>query len=152
MSLDKKDQMILKELQGQGRLSNVALAARVNLSEAACLRRVRSLEEAGVIAGYAALVDPQKVGRPASVFVQITLQQERQGALEDFERAVAELPEVMECYLMTGEYDYLLRLAVKDLEDFERIHRHALTTLPGVVRVHSSFALRTVTKRTALPL
>lgn len=152
MELDKKDKQILEALQYEGRLSNVALAAKVNLSEAACLRRVRSLEDNGFISGYAALVDPQRVGRPASVFVQITLQQERQGALEDFERAVAELPEVMECYLMTGEYDYLLRLAVKDMDDFERIHRHGLTTLPGVVRVHSSFALRTITKRTALPL
>ena len=152
MTIDKTDRAILVALQTDGRMTNVELAQRVNLSEAACLRRVRALEESGLLQGYFALVDPIKVGLPANAFVQVTLQQEQQQDLEAFEKAVRAIPEVMECYLMTGEFDYLLRVVVADMGDFERIHRRYLTGLPGVARVHSSFALRTVTKKTALPL
>ncbi len=152
MKLDKIDRSILAALQQDGRMTNVHLAERVSLSEAACLRRVRTLEAEGFIAGYVALVDPKKVGLPASAFVQITLQQEQQQDLDAFENAVGAIPEVMECHLMTGEFDYLIRVVVADMSDFERIHRQYLTNLPGVARVHSSFALRTVTKKTALPL
>jgi Lrp/AsnC family leucine-responsive transcriptional regulator len=152
MRLDKTDRAILVALQGNGRMTNVELAERVNLSEAACLRRVRALEQSGLLEGYVALVDPIKVGLPANAFVQITLQQEQQKDLEAFEKAVRAIPEVMECYLMTGEFDYLLRVVVADMGDFERIHRRYLTSLPGVARVQSSFAMRTVTKKTALPL
>ncbi len=152
MTLDKIDRAILAQLQRDGRTSNVRLAAQVNLSEAACLRRVRALEAAGFIEGYVALLDPGRLGLKDVAFVQITLQQEQQRDLAAFEKAVRAIPEVMECYLMTGEYDYLLRVVVADMADFERIHRSALTRLPGLARLHSSFALRTVTKKTALPI
>lgn len=150
--MDDIDKSILRELQADGRISNVRLAEAVGLSEAACLRRVRGLEEAGVISGYTALVSPTRLGLGGNVFVEITLHQEQQRDLEAFERAVRGVPEVMECYLMTGQYDYLLRVVVEDLSDFERIHREAITRLPGVSRVQTSFALRTVTKRTSLPV
>jgi len=152
MQIDKTDRAILVALQSNGRMTNVELAERVNLSEAACLRRVRALEQSGLLEGYVALVDPIKVGLPANAFVQITLQQEQQKDLEAFEKAVRAIPAVMECYLMTGEFDYLLRVVVADMGDFEGIHRRYLTSLPGVARVQSSFAMRTVTKKTALPL
>ena len=152
MPIDDIDKSILRDLQRDGRTSNVKLAEAVGLSEAACLRRVRALEASGLITGYTALVNPARLGLPGNVFVEITLHQEQQQDLEAFERAVRGVPEVMECYLMTGQYDYLLRVVVKDLEDFERIHRESITRLPGVSRVQTSFALRTVTKRTSFPV
>lgn len=152
MKPDRHDRAILHELQRDGRISNVELAGRVQLSESACLRRVRALESAGYIEGYAALVNPARAGLPGTVFVNITLQRQDQADLAAFERAIGDVPEVMECYLMTGEFDYLLRIVVADTADFERIHNQRLTRLPGVARVHSSFALRTVCKRSALPL
>ena len=150
--LDETDLAILACLQEEARISNVQLATRIHLSESACLRRVRALEEAGFIAGYAALVDAERVGLPVNVFVHVTLTHQDQADLDAFEAAVRIIPEVMECYLMTGDFDYLLRVVVSDAADFERIHRHQLTQLPGVSRVQSSFALRTVRKTTALPL
>jgi len=152
MKLDRTDQTILAELQRNGRLTNRELAEKVHLSESACLRRVRSLEEAGVIDRYAALVSQTKVGLPGNVFVSITLNRQEQADLAAFEEAVRRVPEVMECYLMTGQQDYLLRVVVTDPADFERLHSQHLTRLPGVARVQSSFALRTVRKGGALPL
>jgi DNA-binding Lrp family transcriptional regulator len=152
MELDRYDRAILKQLQQDARTTNTSLAEKVSLSESACLRRVRALEEAGVIEGYTAVLNQQKAGYPANVFVQITLDRQAQPGLEAFENAVRGIPEVMECYLMTGEYDYLVRLVVADLADFERIHHQALTRLPSVARVHSSFAVRTIARATALPL
>jgi len=152
MSLDRFDKLILNELQKDGRISNVHLANRVNLSESACLRRVRSLEESGMIDRYAALVSQQKVGLPGNVFVHIGLHREEERELAAFEDAVKNIPEVMECYLMTGEFDYLLRVVVSDMADFERLHRDSLTRLPGVARVNSSVTIRTVQKKTELPL
>jgi Lrp/AsnC family leucine-responsive transcriptional regulator len=152
MSLDRFDKLILNELQKDGRISNVHLATRVNLSESACLRRVRSLEESGMIDRYAALLSQQKAGLPGSVFVHIGLQREEESELAAFEEAVKNIPEVMECYLMTGEFDYLLRVVVSDMADFERLHRDSLTRLPGVARVNSSVTIRTVQKKTELPL
>ncbi len=152
MKPDRYDRSILRALQRDGRISNVDLAARVNLSESACLRRVRALEAAGFIERYAALLNQQRLGLAGDVFVSITLQREEQGDLDAFEGAVKRIPEVMECYLMTGEFDYLLRLVVADMADFERIHRQHLTRLPGVARVHSSVALRAVRRTTELPL
>jgi len=152
ISLDRKDRAILHELQRDGRLSNVALAERVRLSESACLRRVKRLEESGLVARYALIVDQARAGLPGNVFVQITLNRQQQEDLSRFEQAVAGVPEVMECYLMSGDADYLLRVVVADTADFERIHSEHLTRLPGVARVHSSFALRTVAKKTELPL
>ncbi len=152
MTLDRYDQMILDALQEDGRISNVQLAARVNLSESACLRRVRVLEDSGLISRYAALVDQAAAGLPGNVFVHIGLHREEDSELSAFEEAVKSIPEVMECYLMTGEFDYLLRVVIADMADFERIHKEALTRLPGVARVNSSFAIRTVQKKTRLPV
>ena len=152
MQLDKYDRAILEAMQHDGRISNVQLAARVNLSESACLRRVRALEEAGIIDGYVALVNQTQAGLAGNVLVHIGLHREEQSELAAFEAAVRDIPEVMECYLMTGEFDYLLRVVVSDMADFERLHKEALTRLPGVARVNSSVAIRTVLKKTELPL
>ena len=133
-------------------MSNVQLAQAVSLSESACLRRVRVLEEQGLIDGYVALLDQKQAGVPGNVFVHIALHREEQSELAAFETAVQSIPEVMECYLMTGEFDYLLRVVVSDMEDFERLHKKSLTRLPGVARVNSSVAIRTVRKTTQLPL
>jgi len=152
IDLDKIDHAILRELQADGRLSNVELAARIHLSESACLRRVRLLEERGVVECFTLLVNPLAVGLGGTVFAEITLSSQKQVELDAFERAVRAVPEVMECYLITGEYDYLLRIVVRDTVDYERIHHEHLTKLPGVARVKSSFTLRTVAKKTDLPL
>ena len=152
MKLDRYDKLILDALQKDGRISNVQLANLVSLSESACLRRVRALEMSGMIDRYAALVNQAKVGLSGNVFVHIGLQREEESELAAFEDAVRNIPEVMECYLMTGEFDYLLRVVVSDMADFERLHRDALTRLPGVARVNSSVTIRTVQKKTELPL
>lgn len=152
MNINSTDRAILHELQLNGKLSNVNLSERVNLSESACLRRVKMLEESGVIERYAMIVNQKAVGVPGNIFVEIALSRQQQDDLDAFEKSVREVPEVMECYLMTGEYDYLLRVVVADASDYERIHHHSLTKLPGVARVRSSFTLRTVTKRTEVPI
>jgi DNA-binding Lrp family transcriptional regulator len=152
MALDRFDRRILTALQKDGRISNVQLASTVNLSESACLRRVRALEEQGYIDHYTALLNQARAGLPGNVFVHIGLHREEQSELAAFEEAVKDIPEVMECYLMTGEFDYLLRVVVANMADFERIHKDALTRLPGVARVNSSVAIRTVQKSTELPL
>src|SRR6185295_8057506 len=151
MELDRYDRAILKLLQQDARITNSSLAEKVSLSESACLRRVRALEESGLIESYTTVLNQQKAGFPVNVFVNITLDRQTQAGLEAFETAVRKLPEVMECYLMTGDYDYLVRVVVADLGDFERLHQH-LTRLPSVARVHSSFAVRTVARATALPM
>jgi DNA-binding Lrp family transcriptional regulator len=150
--MDRFDRLILEALQRDGRISNKQLAQQVHLSESACLRRVRALEEDGMIERYVAMVSQSKAGVPGDVLVHIGLHREEQSELAAFEEAVRNIPEVMECYLMTGEFDYLLRVVVADMADFERIHKDELTRLPGVARVNSSVAIRTVLKRTALPL
>ena len=150
--LDEFDRNILKALQRDGRMSNAALAKAVNLSESACLRRLRNLEDRHVIEGYAAKVNPAAVALSMSVFVTLSLTEQSQGALTAFETAVAQIPEVMECYLMTGSSDYLLRMVARDVEDLERLHAQRLTRIPGVSRITSSIAMRTVVKRTGLPL
>jgi Lrp/AsnC family leucine-responsive transcriptional regulator len=152
MKLDRSDHAILAVLQSDGRMSNVELAELVSLSESACLRRVRALEKSGLIKGYAAQVDQTKVGLPVDVFVNITLERQDLADLKAFEKAVQRIPEVMECYLMTGEHDYVLRVVVADVNDYARIHQKHLTRLPGVDRVNSSFALRTVRKTNQLPI
>jgi Lrp/AsnC family transcriptional regulator, leucine-responsive regulatory protein len=152
MALDRYDRRILDALQRDGRISNVQLASLVNLSESACLRRVRALEDNGIIERYAALVSQPRLGLAGNVFVHIALHREEQSELAAFEDAVKSIPEIMECYLMTGEFDYLLRVVVADMADFERLHNELLTRLPGVARVNSSVAIRTVQKRTELPL
>jgi Lrp/AsnC family transcriptional regulator, leucine-responsive regulatory protein len=150
--LDAHDHAIVRALQADGRMSNVDLAERISLSESATLRRVRSLEQAGLIEGYSARIDQARAGLPGSVFINITLQRQDQQDLEAFEAAVQQVPEIMECYLMTGNFDYLLRVVVADTADFERIHSQKLTRLPGVSRVQSSFTLRTVRKSSVLPV
>lgn len=152
MKLDTFDHAIVRALQSDGRVTNAALAERVNLSESATLRRIRALEQSGLIEGYTAVVNQQKAGCPVNVFVNITLERQEQAHLREFEDAVRKVPEVMECYLMSGEYDYLLRVVLADTADFERLHSQHLTRLPNVARVQSSFALRTVQKSRELPL
>ena len=149
--LDATDCRILECLQNDARIANVDLAGQVNLSPSPCLRRVRRLEEEGFVRGYVSLLDPAAIGLPVSVFVQVSLEKQVDDALDEFERQIISCPEVMECYLMTGAYDYMVRVVVEDTADYERLHNDYLTRLPGVVRVQSSFALRTVTKKTDIP-
>ena len=150
--IDETDARILQALQRQGRLSNADLAERVNLSASACHRRVQRLEADGIIRDYVALLDPRKVGRPTTVFVEITLSGQADEVLDALERAVARVPDLLECHLMAGSADYLLKVVANDTEDFARIHRRFLATLPGVAQMQSSFALRTVRQTTALPV
>jgi DNA-binding Lrp family transcriptional regulator len=152
MKLDNFDKKLLSALQKDGRISNVELAEAINLSESACLRRVRALEEKGFIDRFVALLDQKRVGLTDTVFVHIVLKREEKSELLAFEKAIKEIPEILECYLMTGEFDYLLHIVVANMADFERLHNDSLTQLPGVSRVNSSFAIRTVQKTTQLPL
>jgi Lrp/AsnC family leucine-responsive transcriptional regulator len=150
--IDDRDRAILRELMRDGRLTNADLAERVHLSASACLRRVRLLEESGLIAGYAMMLDPAAAGLAGAAFVFVTLDQQGRAALDRFEAEVARHAEIIECYLLAGSADYLLRIAYRDAADFERIHTDILTRLPGVSRVQSTLALRTVKKTTALPV
>ena len=152
MKLDRLDRKILNVLQKDGRIANADLADVVGLSASACLRRVRTLEEAGIIENYVALLDQRKLGRRMDIFVEISLTGQSKETLENFERAVARSDEIMECFLMAGDADYILRLTAEDPVDFERIHRDHLSQLPGVLRMKSSFAIRPIVKRTAIPL
>jgi Lrp/AsnC family transcriptional regulator, leucine-responsive regulatory protein len=150
LSLDPTDRRILGVLQKDGRITNADLSERVNLSPSACHRRVQLLEEAGYIAAYVALLDARRMGKPTTVFVEITLQSQAEDLLDAFERAIARVPDVLECHLMAGTADYLIKIMAEDTEDFARIHRQHLSRLPGVRQMQSSFALRTVVKTTAL--
>jgi len=150
--LDSIDRRILVALQKRGRMSNADLSEKVNLSPSACHRRVQRLETDGFIKDYVALLDPRKLGRPSTVFVEITLSGQADEVLDAFEREVAKIPDVLECHLMAGTADYLLKVVAQDTEDFARIHRRYLARLPGVAQMQSSFALRTVFKTTALPV
>lgn len=150
--LDDTDRRLLTALQKQGRLSNAELSEKVNLSPSACHRRVQRLEKEGFIGGYVALVNPRKVDRKTTVFVEITLRAQADDVLDAFEKSVARIPDVLECHLMAGQADYLLKVVAEDAEDFARIHRRYLASLPGVQGMQSSFALRTVRQTTALPV
>jgi Lrp/AsnC family leucine-responsive transcriptional regulator len=150
-SLDDIDLKILSRLQSDGRVTNQLLADEVGLSPSPCLRRVRQLEEDGVITGYVGLVNPEAIGLSVTAFVRVRLDQQDDRHLALFESAVADFAEVMECYLMTGEADYQLRVLVGSLGDFEDFLRHKLTRIKGVAQVTSSFALRPIVYRTALP-
>ncbi|MCA0964260.1 Lrp/AsnC family transcriptional regulator [Salipiger bermudensis] len=152
MDLDDIDRRILRVLQKQGRMSNAELSEQVHLSASACHRRVQRLESEGLIRGYVALLDARKMGMPTTVFVEITLSAQADEVLEAFEKAVSRIPDVLECHLMAGSADYILKVVAEDTEDFARIHRQHLTRLPGVAQMQSSFALRTVFKTTALPV
>jgi Lrp/AsnC family transcriptional regulator, leucine-responsive regulatory protein len=150
--LDDVDRRILPHLQQNARLSIAELADRVGLSPSPCWRRVRALEAAGVIDRYVTLVNPTAVGLPVSVFISVSLERQIEAALETFEAAVLKRPEVMECYLMTGDADYLLRVVVPDLSAYERFLMDHLTRIPGIASIKSSFALRSVKYRTDLPI
>ena len=152
LKLDRIDRAILEELQRDGRLPITELAQRVGLSQSACLRRVQRLEQAGVIEGYGALLCPAKLGKPETVFIEITLHNQSEAALDAFERAVAASPDILECHLMAGDYDFLLRVAVADAADYERLHRKQLAAFPHVARIRSHFALRRVSHRLGFEL
>jgi DNA-binding Lrp family transcriptional regulator len=150
--LDAIDLRILAELQQDGSLSNVELARRVHLSPSPCLARVKALESAGVIERYVALANAKALGLGLSVFINISLKTQSKESLADFERRIAEHEEVMECYLMTGDSDYLIRVAVPDIAALERFILEQLTPIPGIEKIRSSFALKQVRYKTALPL
>ena len=150
--LDAIDRRILEHLQDNARISNVDLAARVGISASPCWRRVRELEESGVISNYVTLIDAASVGLMVSVFVNVSLERQVERELEVFQNAIRGRPEVMECYLMTGEADFLLRVVVPDLMAYERFLMDHLTRVPGIASIRSSFALKQVKYRTALPL
>jgi len=150
--LDAIDRRILETLQTDARVRNVELAGRVGLSPSPCLRRVGQLEKSGVIRAYVTLVDPEAVGLSVSIFVNVTLEKQIEPALDTFEKHIRARPEVMECYLMTGDADYLLRVVTSDLAAYERFLLEHLTRIPGVASIKSSFALKQVAYRTALPI
>ena len=152
IELDDIDRRILTALQNNARISNVELARMVGLSPSPCLRRVKTLEDRGVIQRYVSLLDQGAVGFPVSVFVNVTLERQVESALEQFEAAIGQRPEVLECYLMTGDADYLLRVVTRDLASYERFLVDHLARIPGVSSIKSSFALKQVSYRTALPL
>lgn len=152
MELDATDRRILTALQKDGRMTNAELSEQVNLSPSACHRRVQRLEASGVIRGYVALLNERKMGRPTTVFVEITLSGQADDVLDAFERQVARIPDLLECHLMAGTADYLLKILAQDTEDFARIHRQYLARLPGVAQMHTSFALRQVFRTTAIPV
>lgn len=151
-NLDVIDFRILEELQRDGALSNVELARRVHLSPSPCLARVKTLESSGVISRYVALVNAARLGLGLSVFISISLKTQSKEALAEFERRIQEHDEVMECYLMTGDSDYLIRVAVADIGALEKFILEQLTPIPGIEKIRSSFALKQVRYKTALPL
>jgi DNA-binding Lrp family transcriptional regulator len=152
MKLDSTDLRILSELQNDGGLSNVDLAKRVHLSPSPCLTRVKALEANGVIERYVALASAAKLGLGLNVFISISLKSQNKDALAEFEHRIAEHDEVMECYLMSGDSDYLIRVALTDIGALERFILNQLTPIPGVEKIRSSFALKQVRYKTALPL
>ena len=152
MRLDRTDLRILRALQDDAGQSNVDLARRVGLSPSACLRRVKAQEAAGVIRGRTAIVDPAAVGLPISIFLQVTLDRQIEANLDRFESAIADWPEVVECYLMTGDADYLLRVVAPDLDAYHRFLMDRLTKVDGVASIKSSFALKQIKYAAALPI
>ena len=152
MKMDAVDIRILNELQADGSLTNLALAKRVHLSPSPCLMRVKALERAGVIDRYVALVQPKSLGLNLSVFISISLKEQSKSALAAFEKSIADHDEIMECYLMTGDSDYLIRVAVADITALEKFILEQLTPIAGIEKIRSSFALKQVKYKTALPL
>jgi Lrp/AsnC family leucine-responsive transcriptional regulator len=151
-NLDTTDFRILKSLQQDASLTNVELAGKVNLSPSPTLSRVKKLEADGVISSYVALVNPHALGLKVNVFVRVSLEKQEAAALEQFEKAVSHFDEVMEVYLMTGDEDYLLRIVVPDIQALERFILENLTRIPGIKNIKSSFALKQVKYKTALPI
>lgn len=149
--MDSKDRQILRQLQADGRLTNQDLSEKVNLSPSPCLRRVRLLEEQNVIRGYTALVDQKAWGLPVTVFIRIKLERHSDDAVAAFERAIIDMPQVMDCWLMTGRSDYLLRVIAADLDDYERFVRRELQRVPGIASIDTSFAYGSVKHAQVLP-
>ena len=145
--LDATDRSILALLQADGRMTHAALAERIHLSPSACLRRVRRLEDEGVISGYRATVDRERLGQGTTVFVEISLTSQQENHLDEFEAAVLAVPEALSCHLMAGDADYLIRVVAADVADYERIHRTQMARLPHVAKLRSSFSLRSVIER-----
>ncbi len=150
--MDEIDRKIIAALQSDGKITVNELAETIGLSASPCARRVRLLEQAGIIKGYAAIIDQKKVGLPISAFASIKMERQREDALERFSKAVARWPEVVDCYLMTGQRDYLLRIVVKDLEAYEQFLADKLTRLDGVASIETSFALKQVKRSEVLPI
>jgi Lrp/AsnC family leucine-responsive transcriptional regulator len=151
-TLDRTDRRILEQLQADGRLSNQELAERVALSPSPCLRRLRALEKAGVIRGYAALLDPKQIGLELLAYVTVKLEKRGKMPVDQFTRAVQAWPEVIACFSMTGDMDYLMRVQVADLEHYSRFIMDKLLKQPGVVDIKSNFVLERVKETTVLPL
>jgi Lrp/AsnC family transcriptional regulator, leucine-responsive regulatory protein len=153
MNLDNYDRRILEELQQDGRITNQELADRIGLSPSPCLRRVRALEEAGIISGYRALVDAKRLGLNLMALLSISMDRHTPERFEHFEAAIAEMPEVLECLLITGrEADYQLKVIVRDMDHYQDLLLRRITRIEGVSGVHSSFVLRRVVERTSLPV
>jgi DNA-binding Lrp family transcriptional regulator len=150
--IDTIDRNILRRIQDNGRITNAELAEQVGLSAAACHKRVKRLDTLGVIQAYTAIIDPRAAGYTQSAFVHITLHTQGSDTIEAFERAVTDSPQIIECHLMTGDYDYLLHVIIRDAQEYEQLHRDILTKLPGVARLTSSFALRTVRRTSKIPI
>ena len=149
--IDSIDRKILRELVEDARISQVNLADRVGLSPTACARRLQQLEKTGIIRGYSADVDATQLGFMMTVLVHITLDRQNEDALAAFEKEINKCPDVVSCYLMSGSDDYLVQVQARDMEDYERIHKQHLSRMPGVSRLHSSFAMRHVVKRSISP-
>lgn len=149
--MDEFDWKIIGALQQNGRLTNQELSQRVGLSPSPCLRRVRNLEKSGILFGYRALVDPGKIGLSINVFVSIRLERQTDASIRAFEKAIQDLDEVQECYLMTGDHDYLLRVVSQSMQDYERFIRDRLTRIDGIALIESSFAFNQVKKHPRLP-
>ena len=147
MKLDTIDTLILKELQENARISNVELANRVGLSPSACSRRVEHLENSGTIESYQAVISNQALGQTITSIVHISLNRQASTDMDEFEKAVSECPYIVACFLMSGEYDYIIRVNARDMKEFEHVHKDWLSRLPGVSRIQSSFAMRTVVNR-----
>lgn len=149
--MDRIDRHILRELQQDGRLTNQELAERVHLSPSPCLRRVRNLEREGVIRGYAALVDQERYGLPVTVFIRIRLERHAEATIAAFEREARRIDEILECHLTTGQSDYLLKVIVASLADYERFMRERIHRIPGIASIDSSFAYSTIKRTMVFP-
>ncbi|UZE50484.1 Lrp/AsnC family transcriptional regulator [Rhodopseudomonas sp. P2A-2r] len=149
--LDTLDRKILRELVQDARISQIVLAERVGLSPTACTRRVHQMEKRNIIKGYAADIDADELGFTMTVHVHITLDRQSEDALSAFEREIAKCPDVVSCYLMSGNDDYLVHVQARDMQDYERIHKQHLSRMPGVARLQSSFAMRSIVRRSISP-
>ena len=153
MTLDRYDRLILQALQNNGHLSNQDLADRIGLTPSPCLRRVKALEETGLITGYRVLVDARKLGLTLMALIHISMDQHTPERFDHFEAAIADIPEVLECLLITGQSaDYQLKVVVRDMDHYQELLLNRITRIPGVTGVHSSFVLRRVVDRTTLPV